>query len=281
MPASPNSTDLTADTIRSHLRTRVVGCSLHVLDETPSTNSAASALAQEGAPDGTVVVADSQTAGRGRLGRPWFSPPGCNLYCSIILRRPCDAQALPAWLAWIPLTAGMAAVRTIRRTSLLRPMLKWPNDLLLNDRKIGGVLCERVGSRGSDPCVVVGIGINVNADLHSFPSELRAQVASLASEAAQRFDRGMLLAILLGELEHVWNELAAGPDEALTREYTGLCSTLGRVVEVQLAEGSRLQGRAVSISADGSLQLVPDSPEPESSGTSPVLVRAGDVLHVR
>ncbi len=242
--------DLTLDAIRTYLTTRTLGRTIHILDETPSTNTVALALAQEGAVDGTVVLADHQTAGRGRLGRDWHSPPGGNLYCSVILRRPSGGEGRSDWLSWIPLIAGIAVVRAVRNLTRLGPALKWPNDILVGEKKVGGVLCESQGTNQANAFIVLGIGINVNTDPHGFPDELREQATSLAAHASAPIDRAKLLAGLLRELETGWDELCAGKQADLARDYSDLCSTLGRRVRVTLAGGAIVEGRALCIGRD-------------------------------
>lgn len=273
--------DLTLDAIRTNLATRTFGRTIHLLDKTPSTNSAALALAQEGAEDGTVVVADQQTAGRGRLGRGWHSPPGGNLYCSVILRRTGGAEDRSHWLSWVPLAAGVAVVHVVRNLTRLRPSLKWPNDILVGHKKVGGILCEGTGTNQASACIVVGIGINVNTDPHAFPDELREQATSLAAEAGRPIDRPKLLTALLLELETSWEELCAGKVADLAHDYGELCSTLGRPVRVTLAGGAVLEGRALCIGRDGSLHLMPEEAQHEPEGGTPVVVHAGDVVHLR
>lgn len=281
MPAPPLSTDLTLDAIRRHLRTRTVGQTLELLDETSSTNTVALTLAHAGASDGTVVLADHQTAGRGRLGRAWHSPRGSNLYCSIVLRRDIEPEHLANWLSWVPLTAGMAAARAMTCISDLRPMLKWPNDILMGSRKVGGVLCEGAGLQKRHPCVVVGIGMNVNVEANSFPDEFREHATSLAAEAGRQFNRAELLATLLRELETVWEELSAQSGAERVRGYSRVCATLGRTVEVQLLGNASVRGRAIAIGLDGSLHVRQDATGEGAGHIEPVIVRAGDVVHVR
>ncbi len=280
MSAPPVSGDLTVDAIRAHLQTNSLGQTIRLLDETPSTNTAALALSRDRAPHGTVVVAERQTAGRGRLRREWFSPSGGNLYCSVLLRRTIAPHVRERWLSWIPLITGVAAARGIRRVTGLDPCLKWPNDILVGGKKAGGVLCETTGAGEATPCVVIGIGINVNTAVEDFPEEFREQATTLASEAGVLIDRATLLAAVLLELETRSEALAAGQDPDLAREYSGLCSTLGQRVRVSLIGGTTHEGRASTIGSDGSLHIVPDGTR-EDGGGDPLVVRAGDVTHLR
>ncbi len=277
MVAPPGLHDLSADAVRALLQTRTLGWALHILEETDSTNTAALALAQQGAGHGTVVAADRQTAGRGRLGRRWFSPPGQNLYCSVILRRTPPGDRRWDDGSWLPLISAVAAARAIRTVTGLNSLLKWPNDILIGERKVGGLLCEGGGTSSQSAYVVVGIGINVNTRRESFPEDLRDLATSLRSETGRQVNRAALLAGWLSELEGQSNALWAGRREEIGREYTSLCSTLGHRVRVSLAGGQVVEGLADSLGPDGSLNIKRDGGE-----TGPLVeIHAGDVVHLR
>ena len=263
------------------LCTNTLGRSLHILEHTPSTNSAALTLAQDGAPDGTVVVAEAQTLGKGRLGRQWYSPPGKNLYCSIILRRSMSPDFVLRWLSWVPLLSAVAVARTIQVISALRPSLKWPNDILLEHRKVGGLLCESGGTGTANAFVIVGIGLNVNMWRDSFPEDLRHLATSLAAEAGRPFDRAILLATLLSELELRYDAFFSGAGLDIKREYELRCASIGQRVRVDMANGECIEGQADSIGDDGSLQVTVEPPHGQSKRGAVVAIRAGDVVHVR
>lgn len=272
--------DLTPDRIREGLRTRLLGRRLEWRPEAPSTNAVALDLAQGDAPHGTLVVADRQTAGRGRLGRVWYSPPACNLYWSLVLRPDVPSGDSTQYVSWIPLVAGVAIARALRNLELARVSLKWPNDIQLHERKAGGVLCERTGLRTGSGAVVVGVGLNVNSDPTTFPEEFRDHTTSLAAEAGSPFDRSRLLCEILALLEDRLDALAGERREDVVEEYRALCSTLRRRVRVHLVGGDTLEGTASSIGADGALRLLPDVATP-SQGREPIVIHAGDVVHLR
>src|SRR5581483_7327114 len=140
-----------------------------------------------------VVVADQQTAGKGRLGRAWHSPPGANIYCSVILRSLPETGKLPL----IPLLTAAAIALALQDIVALPARLKWPNDILLNDHKVGGVLCESAGIGQAGAVVVIGIGLNVNEGAGGFPEDLRATATSLAMELGRSLDRAAVLAAVL------------------------------------------------------------------------------------
>lgn len=267
---------LTRESIEAFLRTDRFGRTLHVLKETASTNSAAMALALQGATDGTVVVAESQTAGKGRLGRRWYSPPGENLYCSVIMRN-APADDLSGWLSAVPLLSAVAVAKAVQAVSGLKPSLKWPNDILVGDCKLGGLLCESSLSGQSKTFVVVGIGLNVNSRRESFPEDIREIATSIVTETGRLCDRASLLATLLSELELYSDALLTRPPETFLSGYARLCSTLGRRVRVNMAGGEAVEGLADSIAPDGSLRILCN----EVSGGGTVEVRAGDVIHLR
>jgi BirA family biotin operon repressor/biotin-[acetyl-CoA-carboxylase] ligase len=269
---------LDTQNIQRALSTRTFGRTLHVLDEVASTNSKAASLAQQGAPHGTVVVAETQTAGRGRLGRRWHSPPGKNLYCSLLLRTMPEGDQQPLWLSWIPLIAALAVSRATQVLANLKPVVKWPNDILIGRRKLGGVLCESSGLGTPHAAVIVGFGLNVNIRQDDFPDELRELATSLAIEGQRPFERAALLAALLSEMESRCEAFLAGAHEDILNEYVLRCGTLGRQVVVELAHGQHIDGTAESILPDGSLRVTRTSP----AGRSHTLdIRAGDVVHVR
>jgi BirA family biotin operon repressor/biotin-[acetyl-CoA-carboxylase] ligase len=259
---------LSLESIRDRLTTRTMGAHLIVQNEVDSTNRAAAALASSGAPHGTVVVAETQTQGRGRLGRAWISPPGVNLYFSILLH----PRVTPPGMTWLPLFAALAVVRAVAHVSGLVGRLKWPNDVIV-DRihpplKLAGVLAEATAGT-----VVIGIGVNVNLASDGLPSQLRGIATSILMETGRSVDRGELLARILGEAETLY----AGAGRSVEKEmsaYREACATVGKGVQVRLVGGKEYEGRAEAIASDGALCLRrPDGELLE--------IRAGDVVHLR
>ncbi len=238
-------------------------------------------LARTGAEHGTVVVAESQTAGRGRQSRNWFSPPDVNLYASILVRPPDLNGPVGDWLGWLPLTTAIAATESIRHVAGIQLALKWPNDLLLHDRKTGGILCETGTDRSGVLFVVIGVGLNVNAPLSRFPPELTLIANSLIEETGQPVDRNRLFAQFLGDLEDALDELATTGPCRLRQEYLSRCATIGKRVRVSVSEQREWLGDAVGIGLDGALHVRPIGTTPPSSAPSIVEVRAADILHLR
>jgi BirA family biotin operon repressor/biotin-[acetyl-CoA-carboxylase] ligase len=213
------------------------------LDECESTNDEAARRAAEGAPHGTVVTAAAQRRGRGRMGRAWYSPPGLNLYLSVVLRPSVRA----AELAPLTLAAGLAVAEAAEAVGVAA-RLKWPNDVLVGGRKIAGILLEsRVGPA---PVVVAGIGVNLAQ--RRFPPELQAAATSVALETDRAVEREALLGALLEALDRWRRSLERGATTAVLDRWRALADTLGRTVTVEDARGV-----AVDVDADGAL-LVAD-----------------------
>lgn len=275
------SAPLSLDGIRSTLVTMSLGHALYLHQELPSTNTEALALARTGAPHGTAVIAESQSCGYGRHGRAWFSPQGLNIYCSVIIRGMGQHLSLSQWLSWVPLVSALALAEATRQATAVSLSLKWPNDLLLYDRKVGGILCESSFSTANDPVVIVGIGLNVNVLPEAFPEELRSVAASLIEASQQPIDRNRLIAHILMELEHCLGELQSSGPIRLRQAYKVRCATLGRRVRVLFTNDQPIVGIAEGLSADGALQIQVSPPHPQSQPMPLIDVRAADVIHLR
>jgi BirA family biotin operon repressor/biotin-[acetyl-CoA-carboxylase] ligase len=275
------SPPLTRDTIHSTLSTTWLGRRIELFDCLPSTNREAVQLAQAEVEHGTVVAADSQTAGRGRLSRTWFSPPGANLYCSIILRMMRPPDRLTEWLSWLPLISALAAAEAIEQVSSTNVSVKWPNDLLISERKVGGILCESGTGMRSGPFQIIGIGINVNVDHADWPADLCDSATSIWQERRIVVDRNRLLAQLLLELEQCLDELAAHGTDRIALAYSQRCSTIGHTVQATLANGDVVVGLAEGIGQDGSLRVRPQAGQPGSGTPEVVHLRVADIIHVR
>lgn len=270
---------LNVHTIQNYLGTRSLGRRIDLHERLESTNCEAVALGQAGVEHGTLVLADAQTAGRGRMARSWFSPSGVNLYGSLVIRITIDAPRLSAWLSWLPLMAALGAAEAIDIVSGVPIAVKWPNDLLINERKVGGILCESGASAGAGPFQVIGIGINLNGIPEDFPDELRHIATTLRHETGAFIDRNRLAAQLLIELESCLEEFLSRGWEFIALAYRRRCTTIGKTVKAVLADGKEYIGVADAIEQDGSLTLVQPS-----LGTSPPTVRqlrAADIVHLR
>ena len=258
-----------------------MGRRIELFDCLPSTNREAVLLAQAEVEHGTVVVADSQTAGRGRLSRSWFSPAGANLYCSVVLRTARPPERLTEWLSWLPLVSALAAAEAIEQVSSIHVSVKWPNDLLISERKVGGILCESGTGTRSGPFQIIGIGVNVNLDRNDWPAGLRASATSIWDERKIVVDRNRLLAQLLHELEQCLDELAIHGTSRLALAYHQRCTTIGHRVQATLANGEVLVGLAEGVGQDGSLRVQPQAAQLGSGTPEVIHLRVADIIHIR
>jgi len=232
--------------IASGLQARLLKGPIHYFDTLPSTNDLAKELGARGAPEGTLVVAEGQSRGRGRLGREWNSPPGVGLYVSVLLRPPLP----PADLPQITLTAGVAVVRALRQAGGVTAGIKWPNDLVLAGKKLGGILTEMETESDRISHLVVGLGLNVNN--RQFPAELADLATSLALTTGRTFSRLRILQVWLEELESLYQRFLAREFAAILEEWKDYTVTLGRAVRVR--QGAvEICGQALEVAADGAL----------------------------
>jgi len=240
---------------------------IEVVDSAPSTNALAVQRAQEGAPDGLVIVADHQSAGRGRLDRTWETPRGTALTFSLVLRPAVPTRSWP----WLPLLTGYAVAKALTAQGY-EVGVKWPNDVLIGDKKVAGILIERIET-SEGPAAVIGVGLNVGMRADELPVPT---ATSLAIESGSEPDRTSVLLSVLSTLREAYDAWQAGGDHTglrLAQSYASACVTVGQDVRVDLPDGSVLTGRASGIDPGG--RLVVDGPE------GPTPVAAGDVVHVR
>ena len=213
--------------------------------EVSSTNDVAATLADRGEPEGTIVIADAQSAGRGRHGRSWASPPGAGLYMSIIMRPPAHAVTL------LTIAAGVALADGIQAATGLQPHLKWPNDVYIGERKLAGILAEAGTSRSGVQHVVLGCGINLMPA--AYPADVAARATSIESELGRPTDRGLLLSECLAALHLRYGDLQSRASAAVVARWRGRAvSTLGRRVEWDVAGVTR-HGVAEDIDETGAL----------------------------
>ncbi|HWP49803.1 MAG TPA: biotin--[acetyl-CoA-carboxylase] ligase [Candidatus Limnocylindrales bacterium] len=238
--------------IQNYLNTRLIGNSIIWEYEVPSTNEVALELASKGALEGTVVLAESQTRGRGRMGRSWYSPPGEGIYISVILKPP-----LPPQKAYqITFMAAVAAAETLRHLSGLDVQIKWPNDLMIRNKKVGGILTELKAGPDRIHWVVTGIGINAN--IVQFPQELQDQVTSLMLESGYPVRRIPLIQRLLRNFEKWYFLILEGNFPKLFETWCSLSCTLGNQVEIKIGE-EIIRGLATRVEQDGTLYVREDS----------------------
>jgi len=240
--------DIASDRIHSRLTSRLIGRSLRVVEAIGSTNDAAVAAGHAGEAEGFAILADRQERGRGRSGRAWASLPGLGLYTSILLRP--DVPPLGAPL--LTIVAGLAVADTIRTFVPVAPSLKWPNDVLLDGRKVAGILTEMATLGQRIGHLVVGIGINVHHRLSDFPAEMQATATSIDLAAGRRAERGEVAAALYSALDRWYTAFCDGKRTGILAEARARTATLGRPVTV-LAASEQWRGTALDLDVDGAL----------------------------
>ena len=245
---------------------------IQVVERTGSTHDDLLGAAGRGAAQGTILVAEDQSAGRGRMGRRWVSPPRAGLTFSVLLR---PAAVPSARRGWVPLLTGVAIAAALRAEAGLDAGLKWPNDVLVNEAKLAGILAEQAGD-----AIVVGAGINVTVTRDELPAAettpTGGQATSLALEGATLTDRGQLLVFILDQIERWYLAWTGASGDAaacgLQRRYQGLCQSVGREVRAQLPGGQLLTGVAREVDDAGQLLIQ------TAAGLIPV--SAGDLVHL-
>ncbi len=243
-----------------------------VVESSASTNADLAQRAAASDEDGLVLIAEHQTAGRGRLDRTWTAPARSGLTMSVLVRP--DDVAPVRW-PWIPLLTGLAVAATLRREAGVEAGLKWPNDVLVGERKVAGVLVERIdpGKDGRRPAAVIGIGLNVSLRRDELPVPT---ATSLALEGATSTDRSLLARGVLRTLEGLltdWYRHGGDAGAGLRTAYVGACLTIGRQVQIVQPDGEEVRGQAVSVDEAGRLIV--------RTSQGQVAVGAGDVVHLR
>ena len=236
------------DLLASLGKTKIIGRDIQVFEQTTSTNDVIEKLARDGVREGAVVFAESQTKGRGRLGRKWMSPLRKGLWFSILLRpdlRPQEATQLTV-------ASATALRRAIEKQTGLKPEIKWPNDILISGKKIAGILTEMSAELDHVKHIILGIGVDVNLSIAEFPVELRKLATSLKIESGKPISRADLAAEILRQLDADYVRICAGKFEAVADEWEEHCTTIGCDVTVQIGE-RKICGRAESLDDDGAL----------------------------
>ena len=239
---------LDASVLQRLLTTKTFGGTVHLLTQTPSTNDEAKALAQRGAPEGTVVLAEHQTRGRGRQGRTFTSPAGVGIYLSLLLRPRMDTARLPQ----LTLLVAVAVAEAIAEVSALPVRLKWPNDVEMHGKKVAGILTEAVVRIGQPAAVIIGIGINVNTTLEQFPHALQHRVTSLALTTGHAWSRHQLIARLLAHLERLYDAFQQAGVASILERWLHYGRIVGRRVRLSQAP-AEAPGTVQGLAADGAL----------------------------
>jgi BirA family biotin operon repressor/biotin-[acetyl-CoA-carboxylase] ligase len=246
-----SSPDILSDIeIAAGLSSKRIGRRIVCVRETESTNQFAFRTAEEGAGDGTVVLAESQTGGKGRLGRRWESPPGVNLYCSVILRPP----ILPVNAPQLTFLSAVAVARAIESVTHLQPRIKWPNDILVHERKVAGLLNEMSAETDTVHWVVLGIGVNINMVREQFPDDLRYPASSLLLEEGSPVSRVEFTRSLLSILDSLYDDFLYRGFESVREEWLARAMIQGQRVAVSAGDAD-MEGTVVGIDMDGALLL--------------------------
>ena len=267
-PETPVGAPLDPARLRQLLRTRRLAGKLHYFSQIGSTNSRARELAERGAAEGEIVVAEAQTQGRGRLSRRWESPPFANLYLSVILRPHLPPRHAPQ----ITLTAAVSLAETVGAFVPSTPAIKWPNDILIGGKKLAGILTEAACDTARIEYVILGIGLNVNYRRDAMPQELRERATSIADAIGENVSRESVFARLIHDMDRCYGELEETGFETLRPRWKAYFGLRGRTVRVE-HQGQTFLGRAIDIDPEGGL-IVEDE-----RGQSHTIV-AGDVIPV-
>ena len=252
------------EVLEKSLAGKFIGRPLYYYPEIGSTNDEAFRLGIAGAPEGTAVIADSQTKGKGRLQRVWHSPPGSNIYTSILLRPNYSPDQAPQ----ISIAAGVAVAEIINEYCPGQVQLKWPNDVLLNKKKVCGILAQMKTSADVIDFVVVGMGINVNIGYNQLPQDIRTIATSLAIETGREIARLELIISLYENLAKWYKELTQRGFDAIKEKWLNLAPMINQDVQIMFRNGG-VRGKALGLDDDGSLIIL-------TANNETVKVSAGD-----
>ncbi len=241
---------LTPLELKSLLKTSLIGSRIHYFRETDSTNDDAFRMARKGEREGTVVIAEAQKKGKGRMGRRWESPPGVNLYLSIILR----PKIPPSLTPQITLVAAISVLRAVQNVTGMEPEIKWPNDLLIRGKKFCGILTEIESEMDLINFVIVGIGVNINMDTRVLPADIRLHATSLMEELGRPIDRGYFTSQLLSEFENHYTIFVREGISPIINEMYPYLKMMGKKVKVQFMD-EVVEGVAERLDLDGALLL--------------------------
>lgn len=240
--------DLTAAAILAASNTSIFGRHLKLLAVTESTQEEVRRLAEQGAPEGTMVISEEQTRGRGRMGRKWYSPPGKGIWMSLLFKPELPVSSAPQ----LTLLTAVAVCRAIRGAAGVEAGIKWPNDILIGGKKVCGIILESAGEDGRIRFAVAGIGIDVNLSEEELPDELRDIMTSLRIERGSFIDRAALAGSILTELEQLYAIYLKDGFAPISSLWEALAVTLNRTVSVNTPAGS-VRGTAEALDATGAL----------------------------
>jgi birA, biotin-[acetyl-CoA-carboxylase] ligase region len=261
---------LNQEELKQILAGKFIGHQLHYYEEIGSTNDEAFRLGLAGAPEGTVLIADRQTAGRGRMQRSWHSPDETNIYTSIILRPEIELAKAPQ----ISILAGVVVAEVLNDYCPDKVKLKWPNDVLIDRKKVCGILPQIKTSANAVNFIVLGIGINVNINNDQFPDEIRDLATSLVIETGKKISRLELIISLYENLAKWYKQLLKKGFGSIREKWLSLTPMIGQTVQVMFHEET-VSGKAIGLDEDGSLILLTDKNETIriSAGDATILKR--------
>jgi len=255
--------------LREGLKTRCIGQGeIRYFDQTDSTNLRAKAMAAAGAPEGTLIIAEEQTEGRGRRGRNWFSPPGAGIYMSLIIRPAILPQEAPRFA----LLTAAAVAEAVREITMLETRIKWPNDILVGGRKLGGILTEVSMEMDKVEYMIVGLGLNVNLAREAFPPDLQEIGTSIRAEMGRSLPRIPLVRRILERFEETYEEYQRFGFATIRKRWQAFTDMIGRTVAVDTL-GRRLTGEVMDFDEEGYLVIR------EHNG-GPVRLFSGDVSFI-
>jgi BirA family biotin operon repressor/biotin-[acetyl-CoA-carboxylase] ligase len=240
---------LSSAEITAQLDAVVMGSRIVCLEQTASTNGDAFRLAEQGAAEGTVVLADTQSGGKGRMGRVWSSPPGVNLYCSIILR----PAIVPYEAPQLTFLSAVAVARSIERISDIVPEIKWPNDVLIKGQKVAGLLNEMSAETDAVNFVILGIGVNLNMTEEQFPPDLRHPATSILRESGRPVGRSGFCSIMLNELDRLYADFRTHGFGPVREEWQRRCNAHGRELSISDGGSEIVRGMFAGIDGSGAL----------------------------
>jgi BirA family biotin operon repressor/biotin-[acetyl-CoA-carboxylase] ligase len=259
---------LSPEFLKQRLAGQFIGHQLHYYEEIGSTNDEAFRMGSAGAPEGTALIANTQSAGKGRMQRVWYSPAGSNIYTSIILR----PKITPPRAPQISILAGVAVAEVLESYCPDRIKLKWPNDVLIDGKKVCGILSQMKTAASEVDFIVLGIGINVNISYSQFPKEICHLATSLAIETAREISRQELIISLYENLAKWYKQLLQSGFDRIKEKWLSISPMIGKSVQVMFKEEA-VSGKAIGLDEDGSLILL-------TAGNIELKVSAGDATIV-
>lgn len=246
----PNSSRLDAERFRNDLNPVRLGSNILIFDAIDSTNDLARKCLEEGALEGLILMAESQTRGRGRMGRSWVSPAGTGIYLSVLLKPKIEPQRLQQ----LTLMAGLGTVQAVNEFSSQKAQLKWPNDILLNGKKLCGILSEYHPTQNEENAVIIGIGVNANHSQNDFPENLRPIATSIKIETGRSVDRQVLATALIRHLDQEYDAFLRDGSAAVIQKWTENSDMFGKNISVTKGK-SVIHGTALGLDSQGRLLI--------------------------